>query len=182
MIDSVEEYGISIHALRVEGDHQHSTRIRPRCNFYPRPPGGGRRRYTPSPFEVPLISIHALRVEGDSSKLRSTTSLSLFLSTPSGWRATALPATFFSCSSNFYPRPPGGGRLITYAIKCDIDKISIHALRVEGDKGSVLYTGCPFLFLSTPSGWRATGISNSIPSLLCNFYPRPPGGGRPVFV
>ena len=45
LIDSVEEYGISIHALRVEGDHQHSTRIRPRCNFYPRPPGGGRRRY-----------------------------------------------------------------------------------------------------------------------------------------
>ena len=43
LIDSVEEYGISIHALRVEGDHQHSTRIRPRCNFYPRPPGGGRR-------------------------------------------------------------------------------------------------------------------------------------------
>ena len=42
LIDSVEEYGISIHALRVEGDHQHSTRIRPRCNFYPRPPGGGR--------------------------------------------------------------------------------------------------------------------------------------------
>ncbi len=44
LIDSVEEYGISIHALRVEGDHQHSTRIRPRCNFYPRPPGGGRQQ------------------------------------------------------------------------------------------------------------------------------------------
>ena len=89
LIDSVEEYGISIHALRVEGDHQHSTRIRPRCNFYPRPPGGGRRRerlVTPDNFKE-------------------------FLSTPSGWRATLHLFKFLE----------------------HLVKISIHALRVEGD-------------------------------------------------
>ena len=33
-------------------------------------------------------------------------------------------------------------------------------------------------FLSTPSGWRATG--EDVATLMClfNFYPRPPGGGR----
>ena len=78
---------ISIHALRVEGDHQHSTRIRPRCNFYPRPPGGGRRRY------------HNCKVAAI-----------LFLSTPSGWRAT-----------------------VSFADRLGKIDISIHALRVEGD-------------------------------------------------
>ena len=35
---------ISIHALRVEGDSlQNAGRSRPNHNFYPRPPGGGRR-------------------------------------------------------------------------------------------------------------------------------------------
>ena len=58
----------------------------------------------------PTISIHALRVEGDCGYRL--------------WRAR-IP--------NFYPRPPGGGRL-----------------------GKVLITSKSYSFLSTPSGWRAT--------------------------
>ena len=81
--------------------------------------------------------------------------------------------------------------------------ISIHALRVEGDN-YIMYQNTAYnKFLSTPSGWRATLLfltllhrkTISIHALrvegdvLCpidsgggfaNFYPRPPGGGRPL--
>ena len=60
-------YGISIHALRVEGDIFSSAVTR-----------------------VVNISIHALRVEGDISVCTAVTSAEEFLSTPSGWRATEL--------------------------------------------------------------------------------------------
>ena len=58
-----------------------------------------------------IISIHALRVEGD--QLRFSPYLK---------------------DSNFYPRPPGGGRhfLTEYCALYQVI-ISIHALRVEGD-------------------------------------------------
>ena len=105
--------------------------------------------------------------------------LGIFLSTPSGWRATKVgsrprasvryfyprppgggrrrhPATPASSCPYFYPRPPGGGRLLASAYVSNTLGISIHALRVEGDV--------------------------SAPGLLPfsqNFYPRPPGGGRP---
>ena len=35
--------------------------------------------------------------------------------------------------------------------------ISIHALRVEGDDNEILHYSIYTEFLSTPSGWRATG-------------------------
>ena len=87
-------------------------------------------------------------------------------------------------------------------VKIFVFIISIHALRVEGDSPIPCFQGRQKRFLSTPSGWRATkaflidsveeyGIS--IHALRvegdhqhstrirprCNFYPRPPGGGRP---
>ena len=40
---------ISIHALRVEGDLDYYTILLYNYHFYPRPPGGGRRR-TPQPL------------------------------------------------------------------------------------------------------------------------------------
>ncbi|WP_418571070.1 hypothetical protein, partial [Hominenteromicrobium sp.] len=56
----------STHALRVEGDTGRFVFRFVGINFYPRPPGGGRRNrpYT-SKFNGLIISIHALRVEGD---------------------------------------------------------------------------------------------------------------------
>ena len=58
--------GISIHALREEGDMPRGTTPAPPTNFYPRPPRGGRRRL--------------LAVENGKR---------IFLSTPSARRATA---------------------------------------------------------------------------------------------
>ena len=58
-------------------------------NFYPRPPGGGRRERSTQSHAVRTISIHALRVEGDSLMERRKATEPQFLSTPSGWRATA---------------------------------------------------------------------------------------------
>ena len=105
------------------------------------------------------ISIHAFRMEGDvlmfcrlvssilflstPSGWRATYQKQIkqtaigFLSTPSGWRATAKRLYCKACSSDFYPRPPGGGR-----------------------RDSVLNAQLFFKFLSTPSGWRATTENN----------------------
>ena len=102
------------------------------------------------------ISIHALREEGDTKVMRYTLSLRRFLSTPSARRAT--PASgqiiqifflFLSTPSArrataaverpcqfagyFYPRPPRGGRPLLPVHRCTLERISIHALREEGD-------------------------------------------------
>ena len=80
---------------------------------------------------------------------------SLFLSTPSARRAT-IPAT-------------------ETALRL---RISIHALREEGDDGNERHTFPVQGFLSTPSARRATLLP--LPSGLHRsyFYPRPPRGGR----
>ena len=168
--------------------------------FYPRPPGGGRHRAGHLPVQCGHISIHALRVEGDQStssknckqnisihalRVEGDISLrvpsfkpSLFLSTPSGWRATShsstkrtMPNNFYprppgggrqnraitgQPRADFYPRPPGGGRRISHGFGSMICRISIHALRVEGD-AFLTFLGALFPpFLSPPPGWRAT--------------------------
>ena len=56
---------ISIHALRVEGDYPREPMAPRVCDFYPRPPGGGRRVPGQAEYCKGSISIHALRVEGD---------------------------------------------------------------------------------------------------------------------
>ena len=63
---TLKEYYISIHALRVEGDVIYIFIF----------------------VFVPSISIHALRVEGDTFDIPRYVKASLFLTTPSGWRAT----------------------------------------------------------------------------------------------
>ena len=70
---------ISIHALREEGDHPATERPRSVCNFYPRPPRGGRRYET---------ALRALKW--------------LFLSTPSARRATAKTETKSLFSNKLY--------------------------------------------------------------------------------
>ena len=191
---------ISIHALRVEGDSvlQQPLAFRPyfyprppgggrplqaapdrrRCDFYPRPPGGGRPLDKYIGFEMIRISIHALRVEGDD--------IIVAFHPPNGISIHALRVEgdrkkrhSFLFALDFYPRPPGGGRRIRGAPLAPAGKISIHALRVEGDFRSLLIRSLSAIFLSTPSGWRATRSKASI-MVYSNFYPRPPGGGRPA--
>ena len=118
-------------------------------------------------------------MEGDVVLPALRLDVHIFLSTPSGWRATVL----------------------RHVRRVNVTRISIHALRVEGDNCDTVCVINSAVFLSTPSGWRATaqqirdmydrGIFLSTPSgwratgedvatLMClfNFYPRPPGGGR----
>ena len=146
---------ISIHALREEGDTAFPKWVRIFCNFYPRPPRGGRRSVCLDFFCKPNISIHALREEGDASPYPVIHVFIVFLSTPSARRAT--------CSDPYHH-----GYLA----------ISIHALREEGDlKGWSPLSNLP-LFLSTPSARRATELALLKTALTGNFYPRPPRGGR----
>ena len=86
---AVQQYYISIHALREEGDRLQHAYCKNHKNFYPRPPRGGRqidnaflgisdeisihalreegdRRCTVGQFPPGVISIHALREEGDA--------------------------------------------------------------------------------------------------------------------
>ena len=128
-----------------------------KCDFYPRPPRGGRRTAprhqpcshqflsTPSARRATSgksggsssgsgISIHALREEGDVLAQR---------------RGAAL--------DDFYPRPPRGGRHVGQSISRFTSGISIHALREEGDDVNGLVGGAFIGFLSTPSARRATG-------------------------
>ena len=101
---------ISIHALREEGDH----RLRPfnalRFLFLSTPSA---RRATFGVHPVASlvgISIHALREEGDAGGFSAPSTNILFLSTPSARRATAVGKETLDTYSDFYPRPPRGGR------------------------------------------------------------------------
>ena len=192
--------GISIHALREEGDYVPgsppagarrflSTPSARRAtyvvyivsrakNFYPRPPRGGRPVHSPSRGSVVV-----------------------FLSTPSARRATFEPTSERYIPSNyFYPRPPRGGRLADHRGLPSGQAISIHALREEGDNRNYVAPRLTELFLSTPSARRATlershqgGARPISIHALCEegdqpdrskrtsqayFYPRPPRGGR----
>ena len=85
---------------------------------------------------------------------------------------------YFFVPNNFYPRPPRGGRRTAFRVWSTITKISIHALREEGD-------------LSRQKKRRQNSISihalreegdKPKPQQHMEqkyFYPRPPRGGRP---
>ena len=140
-------------------------RCRPAANFYPRPPRGGRLRIlnnfnnvelflsTPSArrathrIQVQLrqlpISIHALREEGDPLQILGPGLQIQFLSTPSARRATPTSTAPAPGTSNFYPRPPRGGRL-----------------------ARPLHPGVPQRFLSTPSARRATVLIRCITGVV----------------
>ena len=101
-----------------------------------------------------------------------------FLSTPSARRATRRWTTLEALNTNFYPRPPRGGRparrmtwrccrrfLSTPSARratigrppvFESKEISIHALREEGDGLTRNGRSSSTVFLSTPSARRAT--------------------------
>ena len=102
----------------------------------------------------------------------------IFLSTPSARRATRRAGSSTNPTTNFYPRPPRGGRQ-QHSIPAQHGRhISIHALREEGDFGIPTGVANLQVFLSTPSARRATAVVyDSVPDDVY-FYPRPPRGGR----
>ena len=79
------------------------------------------------------ISIHALREEGDYADICTAARAEVFLSTPSARRATPRLRRRPRPCWHFYPRPPRGGRLYRGCCLSDVVRISIHALREEGD-------------------------------------------------
>ena len=83
-----------------------------------------------------------------------------FLSTPSARRATKRAGVFTCPLFYFYPRPPRGGRPVGLFHLLGHPAISIHALREEGDRIARLCLSYLYLFLSTPSARRATGIQS----------------------
>ena len=122
------------------------------------------------------ISIHALREEGDC-------------------HVGVLACT----GSDFYPRPPRGGRhfrvfpakqstkflstpsarraTVLAAAHKQAELISIHALREEGDQSELLYpTASRDFYPRPPRGGRL--FSAHPGSRRSDFYPRPPRGGR----
>ncbi len=118
-------------------------------------------------------------MEGDPTFLRGRSATNAFLSTPSGWRAT-FPATricYRGCISIHALRVEGDK--VSNTIGSD-PSISIHALRVEGDNHRLADLEDIERFLSTPSGWRATRKIRCLSFGMIYFYPRPPGGGRPM--
>ena len=83
--------------------------------------------------EAAKISIHALREEGDLCKF-----------------------ALMKQRTDFYPRPPRGGRPYLFPRHFLYQCISIHALREEGDHTFFRDTFFTNVFLSTPSARRAT--------------------------
>ena len=91
--------------------------------------------------DMEQISIHALREEGDSSEHPAAAFWSNFYPRPPrGGRPTSTLWSS-SCSRYFYPRPPRGGRRIQDRPETPKGGISIHALREEGDGNKLLGGG-----------------------------------------
>ena len=146
---------ISIHALREEGDTTIFVQNRRIRKFLSTPSARRATACTALCGDTEIISIHALREEGDHLKLLSV----LF-------------------HIDFYPRPPRGGRQHQHGGRCGLcgflstpsarratiprgaasclRRISIHALREEGDVTVPAPESFKDEFLSTPSARRAT--------------------------
>ena len=146
-----------------------------------------------------LISIHALREEGDMTVEVDDPDIFEFLSTPSARRATSRIISLASCKeisihalreegdsaladvppppSDFYPRPPRGGRRLAVPLRPAFCNFYPRPPRGGRPSGARKNTST-YLFLSTPSARRATSGNLSRNSPRLDFYPRPPRGGR----
>ena len=105
-----------------------------RCDFYPRPPRGGRPQGAfVGPGKV-QISIHALREEGDLVSFWGCCPATISIHALREEGDFSSPPSLVS-RSNFYPRPPRGGRQIIRHTGNDGLRISIHALREDASAG-----------------------------------------------
>ena len=107
---TLKEYYISIHALRVEGDPHNMYAIA--CTHFISIHALRVEGDHPSAKSISknFISIHALRVEGDlsSSQRACPRSISIHALRVEGDERRFLHSARYA---DFYPRPPGGGRL-----------------------------------------------------------------------
>ncbi len=127
---------ISIHALRGEGDVVCVVRCRGKtADFNPRPPWGGRRqksgrRSREKEFQSTPSVGRATRM-----KLLSPALSSHFNPRPPWGGRPRRRAPVRAPTAYFNPRPPWGGRLARGQGRAVPERISIHALRGEGDRG-----------------------------------------------
>ena len=124
-----------------------------------------------------LRSTRALRVEGDLPLPAPSAFSPVFLSTPSGWRATTPSQMPFS-NEKFLSTPSGWRATCPKAPAHPHAAISIHALRVEGDcssRGSQGRRGRISIHALRVEGDKRLYCFGV---LKAYFYPRPPGGGR----
>ena len=221
-IPSIAPRMISIHALREEGDDLLqvgdvlileflSTPSARRAteggsgyrlahqDFYPRPPRGGRHQLHALSAEVVVISIHALREEGDGDAFCGYRQRSISIH---ALREEGDPAQlpFERCPTNFYPRPPRGGRRGLTGVPSNAEQFLSTPSARRATCIFVSAVPIALLFLSTPSARRATlnryhvllwrtisihalreegDTTQAGPSISPGyFYPRPPRGGR----
>ena len=107
---------ISIHSLRMEGDGRSVACLRPECHFNPLPPHGG-RHYEMYRLDIRTLHFNPLPPHGGRLVVLQIVILrKVFQSTPSAWRETI-------CGYN----------------ENQFTGISIHSLRMEGDRWSVGY-------------------------------------------
>ena len=146
-------------------------------NFYPRPPRGGRQggSTTTSESGVFLSTPSARRATCDKILIESELVISIHALREEGDMGLIPP---FCTMSHFYPRPPRGGRPGFGWFCCRCLPISIHALREEGD--IQLTNGKRAAIPISIHALREEGDPPQFPLFLpfCDFYPRPPRGGR----
>ena len=178
MIHPGQEYMISIHSLRMEGDRCTPGTPADASYFNPLPPHGGRLRRVPCWIRQKAISIHSLRMEGDENgfllvdnifcisihSLRmegdaadrpKRSAVKVFQSTPSAWRETQVTVCVHNRRTHFNPLPPHGGRLISKLLPPEVahfNPLPPHGGRLT----SLLLPLKALLFQSTPSAWRET--------------------------
>ena len=169
-------------------------------NFYPRSPCGERPTSNDCTIIRIKISIHALLAESDILTASNCFTNTIFLSTLSLRRATALVIATLTHDTDFYPRSPCGERLYqliqqillhdisihallaesddVIAVMTDAQSISIHALLAESDFRLFFIIFDLFRFLSTLSLRRATTDGLFFFGSRNYFYPRSPCGER----
>ena len=127
---------ISIHALREEGDPI-VFRLYLKLEVFLSTPSARRATIVCGVWpHIVSISIHALREEGDHYKHREIHGCTDFYPRPPRGGRPENP--FGMCRRrDFYPRPPRGGRPSSGALPGPALKISIHALREEGDSPAI---------------------------------------------
>ena len=122
-------------------------------DFYPRPPRGGRH----APRHYPSTTYQ-------------------FLSTPSARRATVVDAAGI-CTFLFLSTPSARRATSSKQYFLSVERISIHALREEGD--GVFFGTIGRAAISIHALREEGDLSPSVTSTrILYFYPRPPRGGR----
>ena len=169
---------ISIHALREEGDRLDQT-IDQQAEIFLSTPSARRATFlvhSSVPNDAINISIHALREEGDAKvcRLCMRFGISIHALREEGDTRHSRHST---SNTNFYPRPPRGGRLQNIMMRAEQIWISIHALREEGDALQTTIPKAVQHFYPRPPRGGRLAVPVRYSSFL-NFYPRPPRGGR----